>query len=163
MWCLVGAAVKTEKKPGWVFFCFMEDETVWWNFGGNFLCCHRLYPPTCCSRREPLRRINLSSTFFFVSDCFFIFIFMLFFFFYFSLLRMCLEFISAPFTVSRRGTSALARQGIQLITHNSGGDPSSAHPSADPFTQRGALLPRCLCSTAPELFLPVAQPLAQID
>lgn len=69
MWCLVGAAV---------FFCFMEDETVWWNFGGNFFCCHRLYPPTRCSRREPLRRINLSSTFFFVSDCFFIFIFMFF-------------------------------------------------------------------------------------
>lgn len=93
----------------------------------------------------------------------FSFLFLCLFFFYFSLLRMCLEFISAPFTVSRRGTSALARQGIQLITHNSGGDPSSAHPSADPFTQRGALLPRCLCSTAPELFLPVAQPLAQID
>lgn len=129
--------------------------------GGNFLCCHRRYPPTCCSGREPLRRINLSSTFFFVSDCFFIFIFMLF--FYFSLLRMCLEFISAPFTVSRRGMSALARQGMQLIMHNSGGDPSSAHPSADPFTQREPLLPRCLCSTAPELFLPVAQPLAQID
>lgn len=144
------------------FFCFMEDETVWWNFGGNFFCCHRLYPPTCCSRREPLRRINLSSTFF---VCFWLFFHFYFYvvFFYFSLLRMCLEFISAPFTVSRRGTSALARQGIQLITHSSGGDPSAAHPSADPFTQRGALLPRCLCSTAPELFLPVAQPLAQID
>lgn len=119
MWCLVGAAVKTEKRPGWVFFLFHGGRNrlvkLW---GGNFLCCHRRYPPTCCSRREPLRRINLSSTFFFVSDCFFIFIFM---FFYFSLLRMCLEFISAPFTVSRRGMSALARQGMQLITHNSGG------------------------------------------
>lgn len=107
--------------------------------GGNFLCCHRRYPPTCCSCREPLRRINLSSTFFFVSDCFFIFIFM---FFYFSLWRMCLEFISAPFTVSRRGMSALARQGMQLITHNSGGgDPSSAHPSADPFTPAASSMP----------------------
>lgn len=62
--------------------------------------------------------------------CFFIFIFMLF--FYFSLLRMCLEFISAPFTVSRRGTSALTRQGIQLITHNSGGIPPRLIPQLIP-------------------------------
>lgn len=52
--------------------------------GGNFLCCHRRYPPTCCSCREPLRRINLSSTFFF---CFW-----LFFHFYFYVVFLLFSF-----------------------------------------------------------------------
>lgn len=76
MWCLVGAAVKTEKKPGWGFFSVSwRTKSFGETLGGNFLCCHRRYPPTCCSRREPLRRINLSSTFFFCFGLFFHFYF----------------------------------------------------------------------------------------
>lgn len=75
--------------------------------------------------------------------------------FSFSLLKMCLEFISAPFTVSRRGTLLLARQGIQLITHNVAG--------ARGVSRNGCLRPLSLPWLIPQLMSFVQRERCSLD
>lgn len=148
--------------------CVIEDESLWWNLEGIL----RPSPPLYTNLLLSLRAAQKDKPVVYRLCVWSFFHFILMIFFSFSLLKMCLEFISAPFTVSRRGTLVLTRQGIQLSTHNDVGArgvtrnsclPASlplslAHLSADPSTQRDLLLSRCLCFAASQPFL---MPLSQ--